>query len=61
MSKAQRLGFCPKCFEHSLIRRCYKRKYDNIQERLEYCINYGCKYKLLLPFRVLSESEVANA
>ena len=30
-------------------------------ERLEFCINKGCKYKLDLPFRVLSESEVANA
>ena len=59
--KAQRLGFCPKCSEHSLIRRCYQRKHDNIKERLEVCINHGCKYKLLLPFRTLTESEVVNA
>lgn len=59
--KAQGLGFCPNCKEHSLIRRCYKRKNDNRQERLELCINKGCGYKLLLPFRTLTESEMTNA
>ena len=56
--KAQRLGFCPRCFEHSLIRRCYSRKNDNRMERLEICINRGCKYKLDLPFRVLTKNEI---
>jgi hypothetical protein len=58
--KAQRLGWCPACREHSLIRRCYMRKTDNRQERLEFCVNKGCGYKLLLPFRILAESEVNN-
>lgn len=58
--KAQRLGWCNSCHEHSLIRRCYMRKNDNRQEKLEFCINKGCRYKLLLPFRVLTESEVLN-
>ena len=59
--KAQRLGWCSACKEHSLIRRNYMRKNDNVMERLELCINKGCGYKLVLPFRTLTESEVANA
>lgn len=59
--KAQRLGWCNRCKEHSLIRRNYMRKTDNIMERLELCINKGCGYKLVLPFKVLQESEVKNA
>jgi hypothetical protein len=59
--KTQRLGWCNNCHEHSLIRRSYLRKHDNRMERLELCINKGCGYKLVLPFRILTESEVANA
>ena len=59
--RAQRLGWCPNCKEHSLIRRCYMRKHDNVMERLEFCINKSCGYKLDLPFRVLSAEEVNNA
>jgi hypothetical protein len=59
--KAQRLGFCPSCKENSLIRRNYLRKLDNRAERLELCINKGCGYKLLLPFKVLTRQEVVNA
>lgn len=59
--KAQRLGFCNNCKEHSLIRRSYMRKYDNRMERLELCINKGCGYKLVLPFRTLTAQEVINA
>ena len=60
MLKAQRLGWCPNCREHSLITRHYLRKLDNRAERLEICINKGCGYKLLLPFRTLTKNEVAN-
>ena len=55
--KAQRLGWCNNCKEHSLIRRCYMRKADNRMERLEICLNKGCGYKLMLPFRVLTLEE----
>ncbi len=55
--KAQRLGWCPGCKEHSLIVRQYLRKLDNRAERLELCINKGCGYKLNLPFRVLTKAE----
>ena len=51
---------CPKCRERSVIRRCYMRKVDNVMERLEYCLNKGCKYKIDLPFRILTAQEVAN-
>ena len=60
-NKPHRLEFCPNCHERSVLRRCYLRKHDNRAERLEYCLNKGCGYKLLLPFRVLTESEVVNA
>lgn len=60
MSKAHMLHQCPKCRERSVIRRCYMRKADNRMERLEFCLNKGCKYKLDLPFRVLTAQEVAN-
>jgi len=61
MSKAHMLHTCPKCHERSIIRRCYMRKNDNRMERLEYCLNKGCKYKLSLPFRVLTPEEVLSA
>jgi phage FluMu protein Com len=57
--KAHMLHMCPRCKELSVIRRCYQRKGDNRLERLEYCLNKSCKYKLDLPFRVL-ESEVKS-
>ncbi len=55
-----KLHFCPNCREDSVIRRNYMRKLDNRMERIEYCLNSGCGYKLMLPFRVLTESEVSN-
>ena len=51
------LHFCPRCMEKSVIRRNYMRKADNRMERLEYCLNKGCGYKLMLPFRKLTEVE----
>ncbi len=59
--KAHRLEVCPNCKEKSVIRRCYLRKADNRAERLEFCLNKGCRYKQMLPFRTLTESEVAHA
>lgn len=56
-----KLHFCSNCKEFSVIRRNYMRKADNRMERIEYCLNHSCGYKLMLPFRVLTESEVANA
>ena len=53
----QSLHFCPRCFEKSVIRRNYMRKADNRMERLEFCLNKGCGYKLMLPFRILTEVE----
>ena len=61
MSSKEPLHFCPRCMEKSVIRRNYMRKVDNRMERLEYCLNKGCGYKLMFPFRVLTESEVNNA
>jgi DNA-directed RNA polymerase subunit M/transcription elongation factor TFIIS len=58
--KAHRLEFCPNCKEKSAIVRHYARKNDNVMERLFLCINKGCGYKLVLPFRTLTESEVNN-
>ncbi len=55
------LHYCNSCKEKSVIRRNYMRKADNRMERLEYCLNHSCGYKLMLPFRVLTENEVANA
>ena len=57
--KAQ-LHWCNNCKEKSVIRREYLRKTDNRAERLEYCLNKGCGYRLMLPFRCLIESEVNN-
>ena len=36
------------------------RKNDSRMERGEWCLNKGCGYRILLPFRVLTESEVKN-
>jgi len=58
--KAQRLGWCNNCKEHSLIRRSYMRVNDNRMERLEFCINKSCGYKLALPFRNLTLAERAE-
>lgn len=55
--KAQRLHYCDRCKELSVVRRCYLRKQDNRAERLEYCLNKSCGYKMMLPFRVLTEAE----
>ena len=55
--KAHRLEWCPRCKEHSVLRRNYMRKYDNRMERLEFCLNKGCGYKLMFPFRVLTALE----
>jgi len=57
----QTFHFCPKCREFSIIRRNYLRKTDNRLERGEWCLNHGCGYRLLLPFRILTPQEVANA
>jgi len=61
MGKAHRLEFCPNCKERSVIRRNYMRKHDNRMERIEFCLNFGCGYKMMLPFRTLTKSEMANA
>ena len=53
-----KLHFCSNCKEFSVIRRNYMRKADNRMERLEFCLNKGCGYKLLLPFRVLLPEEI---
>jgi len=58
--KALTLHWCSNCKEHSVIRRNYMRKTDNRMERFEFCLNKGCGYKLVFPFRVLTESEVDN-
>lgn len=55
-----KLHFCSNCRENSVIRRNYMRKSDNRMERIELCLNKGCGYKLMLPFRVLTESEVSK-
>lgn len=52
-----KLHWCPACKEPSVIRRNYMRKSDNRMERLEFCLNKGCGYKLMLPFRVLTLEE----
>lgn len=57
--KAQRLHYCERCKELSVVRRVYMRKSDNRMERIEYCLN-RCGYKQMLPFRVLTAQEVAN-
>ena len=54
------LHFCCNCKEFSVVRRQYMRKHDNRMERIEFCLNKGCGYRLMLPFRVLTESEIAN-
>lgn len=54
------LHWCNRCHERSILRRNYMRKHDNRMERIEICLNKGCGYKLSLPFRVLTESELKN-
>lgn len=62
MGKAQdKLHLCNNCKEFSVVRRTYLRKHDNRAERLEYCLNKSCGYKMMLPFRTLTESEIVNA
>lgn len=49
MSK-QKLNWCSKCKEKSVIIKVYVRKSDNTKQRVEYCLNKGCGYRFDLPF-----------
>lgn len=54
------LGYCPHCKEHSVKVKIYKKKTGDItliQNRVEFCINKGCGYKLDLPKVKQSEIE----
>ena len=46
---AKNLRWCANCKENSVVRKIYSKK-DNSINRIEYCINHACGYKLLLPF-----------
>jgi len=52
-----KLHLCPKCKENSTVRRCYTRKRDGVDRRVEYCVNVGCGYRkdLTLPKEVKCE------
>lgn len=55
--KVSVLHWCNNCHERSIVRRQYMRKHDNCMDRIEFCLNKGCGYKLMLPFRVLTAEE----
>ena len=42
------LRWCSNCRENSVTRKIYTKK-DNNRNRVEFCINKGCKYRLILP------------
>ena len=41
----KRLKYCSICKENSVVRKVYIRKYDNLKNRVEYCINKSCGYR----------------
>ena len=44
----KRLCWCDNCNENSVTRKLYTKK-DGTKNRVEFCINKGCKYRLMLP------------
>lgn len=41
---SHKLQWCPNCKEHSVATRIYQKV-----KRVQYCINRGCKYLIVLP------------